>query len=115
MPAALHYEPADPFAVRISFPATASLDGADVEWTFGRELLAAGLRGPAGSGDVRLWPCGAGRTMLELHTEEGMAMVQLDSHELLRFLSRSFAVVASGREAEQLDLDGDLAALLDER
>lgn len=112
IPASLHYEREDPFAVRISFPPTASLDGAEVEWTFGRELLAAGLRGPAGSGDVHLWPCGPARTVLEFYAPEGMAMVQFDTSDLRRFLERSYDVVPEGCESGQLNLDQDLADLL---
>jgi hypothetical protein len=112
IPACLRYERDDPFAVRISFPPTASLDGSEVEWTFGRELLAAGLRGPAGSGDVQMWPCGPLRTVLEFHTPEGTAMVQFLTTDLMRFLDRSYDVVPEGSESGQLDLDDGLAMLL---
>jgi len=112
IPACLRYERDDPFAVRVSFPPTASLDGSAVEWTFGRELLAAGLRGPAGSGDVQMWPCGTQRTVLEFHAPEGMAMVQFDTEDLRRFLGRSYAVVPEGAEGGELDLDDGLASLL---
>lgn len=114
IPACLRYEREDPFAVRVSFPPTASLDGAAVEWTFGRELLTAGLRGPAGSGDVLVWPCGPQRTVLEFHAPEGMAMVQFDTDDLRRFLNRSYALVPEGSESARLDLDHSLAALLRE-
>ncbi|WP_432040224.1 SsgA family sporulation/cell division regulator [Streptomyces cucumeris] len=112
IPACLRYEPDDPFAVRVSFPPSASLDGTTVEWTFGRELLAAGLRGPAGNGDVQMWPCGPQRTVLEFHAPEGMAMVQFDTGDLLRFLGRSYTVVPEGSEIGQLNLDDGLASLL---
>ncbi|GHJ32412.1 MULTISPECIES: SsgA family sporulation/cell division regulator [Streptomyces] len=112
IPACLRYERDDPFAVRVSFPPSASLDGSAVEWTFGRELLAAGLRGPAGSGDVQMWPCGPRRTVLEFHAPEGMAMVQFDTGDLRRFLGRSYDVVPEGHEAGELDLEQGLASLL---
>ncbi|MBU3870932.1 SsgA family sporulation/cell division regulator [Streptomyces sp. 4503] len=112
IPACLRYERDDPFAVRVSFPPSASLDGSAVEWTFGRELLSAGLRGPAGSGDVQMWPCGPRRTVLEFHAPEGMAMVQFDTADLRSFLGRSFAIVPEGSEAGELDLDQGLASLL---
>ncbi|MDX3232416.1 SsgA family sporulation/cell division regulator [Streptomyces sp. ME19-01-6] len=114
IPACLRYEREDPFAVRVSFPPTASLDGEAVEWTFGRELLTAGLRGPAGSGDVQVWPCGPHRTVLEFHAPEGMAMVQFDTDDLQLFLDRSYALVPEGSESARLDLDHDLAVLLRE-
>ncbi|MER8160546.1 SsgA family sporulation/cell division regulator [Streptomyces sp. NPDC094472] len=112
IPACLRYERDDPFAVHVSFPPSASLDGSAVEWTFGRELLSAGLRGPAGSGDVQMWPCGPRRTVLEFHAPEGMAMVQFDTADLRRFLGRSYAIVPEGSEAGELDLDQGLASLL---
>ncbi|MET9296067.1 SsgA family sporulation/cell division regulator [Streptomyces sp. NPDC003077] len=112
--ARLRYERADPFAVRVLFPATASLDGTEVEWAFGRELLAAGVLAPAGTGDVRVWPCGPRRTVLEFHTEDGMAMVQFATHDLRRFLALAYGLVAQGRESHHLDVDADLAALLRE-
>ncbi|MFC0599270.1 SsgA family sporulation/cell division regulator [Streptomyces palmae] len=110
--ASLRYSRNDPFAVRVSFPPVASLDGSEVEWTFGRELLAGGLRGPAGHGDVHLWPYGPDRTVLELHAPEGMAMVQFDTSDLRRFLQRTYELVPQGCESRHLELDEDLAALL---
>lgn len=115
VPAVLRYEPADPLAVRISFPPEISLDGAAVEWTFGRELLSEGLLAPAGDGDVRVRPCGPDRTVLELHVDEGIAMVQMATPDVRRFLERSYAAVPAGREPGHLDLDGGLADLLGER
>ncbi len=112
VPAHLRYERTDPFAVRIAFPAAASLDGAEVEWAFARDLLARGLLRSAGGGDVRVWPCGPHRTVLEFHAQEGVAMVQIDTPELRSFLARSYALVPAGGEGGQLDVDSDLAALL---
>lgn len=110
----LRYEPADPFAVRIAFPAAASLDGADVEWTFARDLLASGLYGPTGDGNVHVWGCGPEHTIVEFHADEGMAMVRFDSHDLRRFLTRSYRLVPKGSEERHLDVDAELAALLRE-
>ncbi|MBB5937278.1 SsgA family sporulation/cell division regulator [Streptomyces zagrosensis] len=112
IPARLRYEPADPFAVCVSFPPTASLDGFEVEWAFGRDLLEIGLREPAGSGDVHIWPCGPELTVLEFRAVEGMAMVQLNTADLREFLGRSYELVPAGDEGGYLDVDADLAALL---
>ncbi|MFF4158814.1 SsgA family sporulation/cell division regulator [Streptomyces sp. NPDC001678] len=112
VPALLRYESADPFAVRVVFPPTASLDGDEVEWAFARELLARGLLRSAGGGDVRVWPCGPHRTVLEFHALEGVAMVQIDTPELRAFLAHTYAQVPAGAEAGHLDVDSDLAALL---
>ncbi|GHF26720.1 hypothetical protein GCM10010218_04530 [Streptomyces mashuensis] len=112
VPAQLRYLRSDPFAVRVAFPAAASLDGEAVEWAFARDLLARGLLRSAGGGDVRVWPCGPHRTVVELHAPEGVAMVQLETGELRSFLARTYAVVPAGGEGGLLDVDGHLAALL---
>ncbi|MFI9227450.1 spore wall synthesis regulator SsgD [Streptomyces rimosus] len=112
VPAVLHYHRADPLAVRISFPPEISLDGAEVDWAFARELLAEGLRAPAGTGDVRVRPLGPERTVLEFHVEDGVAMVQVRTDDLRRFLDRTYRSVPAGHEQEHMDVDSGLAELL---
>ncbi|NWF24953.1 SsgA family sporulation/cell division regulator [Streptomyces sp. PKU-EA00015] len=110
--ATLHYDRRDPFAVRIDFPAPATLEGADISWAFSRELLAEGVRAATGIGDVRVRPYGYDRTVLEFHAAEGTAVVHIRTGELLRFLDRAQALVPAGSEHLHLDLDDDLAELL---
>ncbi|MET9254796.1 SsgA family sporulation/cell division regulator [Streptomyces sp. NPDC048182] len=110
IPATLHYDRSDPFAVRMTFPAPATLEGVEVCWTFSRELLVAGMQEPEGHGDVRVRPYGYDRTVLEFHAPEGTAVVHVRSGELRRFLHAADELVPLGRE--QLDLDEDLAELL---
>ncbi|MER5495111.1 SsgA family sporulation/cell division regulator [Streptomyces sp. LE64] len=112
IPAMLRYTEDDPFAIRMTFPAAATLEGVDVCWTFSRELLTAGMEEAAGHGDVRVRPYGYDRTVMEFHAPEGTAIVHVRSGELRRFLRRTDAVVARGDEYLHLDLDGDLAALM---
>ncbi|MER5771097.1 spore wall synthesis regulator SsgD [Streptomyces sp. NPDC001985] len=112
IPATLRYDGGDPFAVRIDFPGPATTEGTDVTWAFGRELLADGIEEPAGSGDVRVRPYGYGRTVLEFHAEEGVAVVHVRTSELRRFLRRAQGVVPAGGEHIGLDLDHGLAELL---
>ncbi|MEU8760509.1 SsgA family sporulation/cell division regulator [Streptomyces sp. NPDC048659] len=113
--ATLRYDREDPFAVRMAFPPRATLEGVEVSWAFARELLAQGVEGPAGLGDVRLRPYGYDRTVVEFHAPEGVAMVHVRTSELRRFLKASQVLVPSGREREHLDWDGDLGRLLGER
>lgn len=108
----LQYDPSDPLAMRIAFPADASLDGAEVSWVFARELLRAGLNSPVGEGDVRLRPCAPGCTVLQFHATEGIAVVEFDTAELSRFLSRSYTLLPTDQEERCLRLDHGLAALL---
>ncbi|RPF30802.1 SsgA family sporulation/cell division regulator [Streptomyces sp. TLI_185] len=98
VPATLRYAATDPLAVHVDFPPEVSLDGTGVTWTFGRALLEEGLRAPAGSGDVHIWPCGQARTVVEFHSPHGLALLQFDTAALRRFLLRSYAVVAAGQE-----------------
>ncbi|BBC36542.1 hypothetical protein SGFS_078360 [Streptomyces graminofaciens] len=108
----LRYTSADPFAVHIDFPPAASADDEGVTWTFARTLLAEGLTAPTGIGDVHIWPCGPTRTVVELHSPYGMAMILFGRAALHRFLRRSFTVVAPGGEDLEPVLDDGLASLL---
>ncbi|MBT2364485.1 SsgA family sporulation/cell division regulator [Streptomyces sp. ISL-10] len=112
VPATLHYDRRDPFAVRIGFPAPATLEGIDTSWAFSRELLAEGVHAAAGVGDVRVRPYGYDRTVLEFHAPEGIAVVHLRTGELRRFLARAQSLVPAGSEHLHLDLDHELAELL---
>ncbi|MFD3501839.1 SsgA family sporulation/cell division regulator [Streptomyces sp. NPDC058676] len=98
VPATLRYTSADPLAVYVDFPPEVALDGERVTWTFARALLEDGLTGPAGDGDVHLWPCGRARTVVELHSPRGLALLRFDTAALRRFLLRSYAVVGAGQE-----------------
>ena len=51
--AVLAYNPVDPFAVTATF---SSPPAGEVVWIFARDLLSRGLSGPAGEGDVHVWP-----------------------------------------------------------
>ncbi|MFD7689579.1 SsgA family sporulation/cell division regulator [Streptomyces sp. NPDC059781] len=112
IPATLHYDRDDPFAVRMTFPAPATLEGVEVCWTFARDLLAAGMEEPEGDGDVRVRPYGYDRTVLEFHAPEGTAVVHVRSGELRRFLEATDELVPTGLEHLRLDLDHDLAELM---
>ncbi|MET7457293.1 SsgA family sporulation/cell division regulator [Streptomyces sp. NPDC005574] len=112
IPAMLHYDRRDPYAVRMTFPAPATLEGVEVCWTFSRELLAAGLHAPQGHGDVRVRPYGYDRTVMEFHAPEGTAVVHVMTGELRRFLRATGELVPVGLEYLQLDLDHDLAQLM---
>lgn len=112
LPAVLSYDRTDPFAIRMAFPAPATLEGTEVSWLFSRELLAEGTDAPAGLGDVRIRPFGYERTVLEFHAAEGIAMVHVRTAELRRFLRRTRQLVPVGAEHRFLDLDRSLTDLL---
>ncbi|GAB2920158.1 MULTISPECIES: SsgA family sporulation/cell division regulator [unclassified Streptomyces] len=112
LPAVLSYDRRNPFAVRMVFPAPATLEGTEVSWEFSRELLTTGVDSPAGQGDVRVRPYGFQRTVLEFHAPEGIAMVHVRTEELQLFLQRAQELVPVGDEHRYLDLDGGLTDLL---
>ncbi|MEV0175713.1 SsgA family sporulation/cell division regulator [Streptomyces sp. NPDC050803] len=88
VPVVLRYDPErDPRAVRVGLPGPH-------EWTFSRDLLEQGLRAPAGSGDVRVWPCGRVQAVVEFHSAQGVSVVQFESKALLRFLRRTYMAAA---------------------
>jgi hypothetical protein len=133
VPAALVYDARDPFAVRVRFgdggedeydrgPDEVSLLDADdapdedggVEWLLSRDLLRAGLTGPAGEGDVRLWPARGGLDVLflQLRAPSGEALFELSAAVVGDFLRESEQLVAVGAESEALRVDDELLALL---
>ena len=101
----LRYDSQDPFAVMALFRTGAAV----VRWVFSRDLLAQGLYGPIGDGDVHVWPCldPAGRAVVivELSSPDGEALLQASSAEVSDFLARTEVVVAAGQEGRYLDLD----------
>jgi hypothetical protein len=110
----LHYQRDDPIAVRLSFPAAISFEGDEVEWVFARDLLDLGLRRPSGDGDVHIWPCSPGRTMIEICSPQGTALIEFPSAELRHFLRWVYAAVPVGEECAHLDVDAAIAEMLDE-
>ena len=132
MPAALVYDATDPFAVRVRFGdggddefdrgldevSPHAEDGGDedggVEWLLSRDLLRAGLTGPAGEGDVRLWPARGGLDVLflQLRAPSGEALFELSAAVVGDFLRESEQLVAVGQESEALRVDDELVALL---
>jgi hypothetical protein len=110
--ASLYYSAEDPYAIRMAFHV-----GADepVEWIFARDLLAVGLEGPAGEGDVQVWPGEAedGEVLnIALSSPFGEAQFEAPRDSTAAFLTRTYEVVAPGHESEYVDVDGELDELL---
>jgi hypothetical protein len=111
VPATLRYGSSDPLAVCVDFPPEVSLDGQGVTWTFARALLEEGLRGPAGGGDVHIWPCGRDVTVVEFHSPYGLALLQFGTPALRSFLLRTYTVVGAGQEDLGEAVERGLSAL----
>jgi hypothetical protein len=110
--ASLHYSAEDPYAIRMSFHV-----GTDepVEWIFARDLLAVGLEGPAGEGDVQVWPADEqGHELLNiaLSSPFGEAHFEAPRSSTAGFLSRTYEVIAPGHESDYVDVDSELDELL---
>ena len=119
VPAALVYDCADPFAVRIAFGDIGDDSGAvdadeGIAWLVSRELLQAGLDRPSGDGDVRVWPTASAGDVLFLHLRapSGEALFEMSRAVVAGFLRQTEALVPSGSESELLHLDDELHVLL---
>ena len=109
--ALLDYSAHEPYSVRATFRTSEG----DVNWIFARELLAEGLRGPAGDGDVAVWPSRTdGRDVLciSLSSPSGRAMLEAARTDIEEFLARTYTVVPMGSEAALIDFDGLIERLL---
>jgi hypothetical protein len=110
--ASMCYSADDPYAIRMAFHV-----GGDepVEWIFARELLSTGMHGPAGEGDVQVWPSqpdGLEVLNLALSSPFGEAHFEAPRVATAEFLNRTYDLIAPGREGEFLDLDTELDDLL---
>jgi len=125
VPAALVYDSADPFAVRVRFgdggiddidpaPYDSPDEDGGVEWLLSRDLLRAGLTGPVGDGDVRLWPARGGLDVvfLQLRAPSGEALFELSGAVVGDFLRETELLVPVGTESGALRVDDELSALL---
>ncbi|MFB7336004.1 SsgA family sporulation/cell division regulator [Streptomyces adustus] len=108
----LRYEPTDPYVVRATFFTDTD---EPVEWVLGRDLLADGLRGSAGCGDIRIWPAigrGDQAMYLVLRSPAGTALLEIPVQEDVRaFLENTEALVPRGTEAGHIDWNLELANL----
>jgi len=110
--ASLYYCADDPYAIKVAFHV-----GTDepVEWTFGRELLAAGLVCPAGEGDVQVWPEDAEAAdilNIALSSPFGEARFEAPLAATACFLQSTYDIVPAGSETRFINLDSELGELL---
>ena len=105
------YSAYDPFAVSLAVRAR---HDRWVEWLVGRELVVAGLDAPAGEGDVRMRPLsvqGYDIVEIEISSNDGRAVLEVDRALLRTFVASTLEVVALGAEADRMDLDGEIARI----
>ncbi len=107
------YQADQPYSVTVAFQT-----GPDqwVEWIFARDLLMAGLVGPAGIGDVRFVPFEDGQErllLLQVESDEGRASWFLDRTEAEEFAEMTLELVPEGKESDFFDIDGFIDEILD--
>jgi hypothetical protein len=110
--ASLCYSATDPYAIRMAFHVGTE---DPVEWIFSRDLLSAGLTGPAGEGDVQVWPGedhGLGVLNISLSSPFGQAHFEAPMIAIADFLNRTFGVISAGRESSFINIDSELDELL---
>lgn len=104
MTVGLLYDASDPYAVKASFHVSRDEQR---EWWFARDLLRAGLEGPAGSCDVRICPLPRGVLGVGLISPYGKARFDFDAREVDDFVTAAYRLVPEGCEgdtaAEELD------------
>lgn len=97
----------DPFAVQLLL----SIDQSPaITWVFGRDLLLEGVRGPAGMGDVQIFPVHDG-TVIELRSGDQSARLLTHTADLIDFLDRSVELVPAGSESAYVSIESDLRNL----
>jgi hypothetical protein len=107
----LRYEPTDPYVVRAIFFTDCD---EPVEWVLGRDLLADGLKGPAGCADVRIRSAvGRGDTSMyiTLGSSTDTALLEVSARDIRSFLEQTEAQVPRGTESGHIDWDAELAHL----
>lgn len=102
---------ADPWLISVAFR---TAPDTEVQWGIGRELLQAGVRNPAGLGDVAVLPNPADPRSAELilATDDGRCSLRFAVAELGRFLDQVDEHLAQHCGHEQVPRDDELAALL---
>ncbi len=98
----------DPFAVTLEIQTRGSRC---VDWVLARELLVAGLSGPAGIGDVRVRPAYLDEwdvMLIEIRSPDGHAMLEVDRDLLEQFVQATIDVVPLGSESTVVDMDAEI-------
>jgi hypothetical protein len=108
--ATLSYDASEPYEVRIVFHAGLE---EPVAWVLARSLLAGGLTGRAGDGDVETWVADGGQNLvIRLRSPDRTATFTAPAGNVARFLEVTYCLVAPGAEPARTDLDAGIAAIL---
>lgn len=106
----LVHRPCDPYAVTMVLRGP---DGEEVRWTFAWELLAAGLAGPAGEGDVRTRPTSEGLHGVEIVLGPSCAVrVRLPDQAVTAFVRALREREHEDADLVASDLDAEIALIM---
>ena len=106
----LVYSPSDPCVVTATIAARNT-----AVWELSRDLLAAGMLAPTGTGDVRVWPWPLfGEVEIMLTSPSGRADFACSLRELDVFLTATYALVPADAEYADTDVDAALLRWLEE-
>ncbi|MFD5465851.1 SsgA family sporulation/cell division regulator [Kitasatospora sp. NPDC127059] len=104
------------WSYRADEPHAAELDFTSYQpnavWSLSRDLLLAGLHGPAGEGDVHVTPFDDTNVLIALAGEEGVALLAASTEEVADFLAATTRLVPPGQEHDRIDWDRGLKELL---
>ncbi|ALO99367.1 hypothetical protein SHL15_8418 [Streptomyces hygroscopicus subsp. limoneus] len=100
------YDVRDPYAVTLILDSEGEHP---VRWVFSRELLADGLTGGAGEGDVTVWPENDGDDGCFLWVEVGRdphtALFEIPADAITAWLLETYHLVPEGQEAAEVTWD----------
>lgn len=112
LPAGLHYQRSDPYAVRLSIGATS---GGTVDWVFALSLLREGMSRPVGAGAVMVSPQYAPHhpmVRITVRSRAEAAVLDVAASAVEGFLQQAHSLVPSGTESRYVDIDRTVALLL---
>jgi hypothetical protein len=110
------YSHEDPYALSIAFEVAPDKS---VEWICARDLLAMGLEGRVGLGDVTVWPSAGSEggtpgsvLHIELFSPFGQAHFEASATKISDFLRRTYQIVPAGDESRHIDVEAELYEVL---
>ncbi|GGJ28749.1 hypothetical protein GCM10010121_045110 [Streptomyces brasiliensis] len=100
------YDVRDPYAVTLILDSEGEHP---VRWVFSRELLADGLTGSAGEGDVTVWPESDGGggwfLWLEVGRDPHTALFEMPAEPVTEWLLETYGLVPEGQESTGVEWD----------
>ena len=102
------YSADDPFAVTLVIQTRGDQC---VDWVLARDLLVAGLTGPAGIGDVRVRPARMDEwdvALVEIRSPDGRALLEVDRDLLQQFVDATIEAIPLGSESTVIDMDAEI-------